>query len=409
MRRKSRSRRGTRSSSDDDSDEDSDGDVNMRDSTRKGKRGKKSRSGDSITEVTLSTMLKAQLTRETICNNIQDKELFKKMYQGAYVLLDITPVGQMDGKKSKIICKITSFDKYKRKYTISWKDAQKIPITTDLCGVLESAGAIKNMALDRVSNKLITAKDLLKFQYLLEQNSLRKTSETEVKRYLMKKKKIKKDSEMAESKKKTNFHEQINFTRAKMDANFEYQDALKKNDTDQISRMKYQLEKIKRKERNHKKNIQKQQTRQTIHTVNVRNVQAGVQRMEYAANLARERAKVEIMDKEFYLHSTRPSRPGILWRAKKSDGNDVPEETENVVEEEEEEEEVMEGDVKKAKKKIDRDGNVVKHNYEKQEDLDVEQNASKALFTVRKKKNNRFCGSKFGCTKLIKKTPTSNN
>jgi len=167
-----------------------------------------------------------------------------------------------------------------------------------------------------------------------------------------------------------------------MDANFEYQDALKKNDTDQISRMKYQLEKIKRKERNHKKNIQKQQTRQTIHTVNVRNVQAGVQRMEYAANLARERAKVEIMDKEFYLHSTRPSRPGILWRAKKSDGNDVPEETENVVEEEEEEEEVMEGDVKKAKKKIDRDGNVVKHNYEKQEDLDVEQNASKALFTA---------------------------
>jgi len=36
--------------------------------------------------------------------------------------------------------------------------------------------------------------------------------------------------------------------------------------------------------------------------------------MELAAKDAKVRAKTDIMDKEFYLHSTRPSRPGILWQ-----------------------------------------------------------------------------------------------
>ena len=317
-------RGGSSSSSDDDSDEDSDGDVRMGDGGGRGGRGE----GEEVEKVTLATMRRAQMKREDICLN-QTETHFKTMYKGCFALLD----NSRGTKKSKIIVRIHDWGKeYKRVYDLGWKDPNQPQVKTKLIAKLESAGSIHDMPLDKISNMTFTQLHLDAYNRLRAKNSLRYTTEKEVQKVLGKKKRTKELADSEEGRKLYSKDKRWthlpNLPKDKMDAHFQLADAQKNGDEMQQMFFEQVLKRIEQKEKQVMQMIKNQQIRQTIHEVNVRNKGLSVARMEIAALEAREKAKTEIMDKEYYLHSTRPSRPGILWRMKKGDGDDVVEMTE---------------------------------------------------------------------------------
>ena len=194
-------------------------------------------------------------------------------------------------------------------------DPHRRVVTTNLCGMMESAGQLKQMCFDRISNTRFNEKEVAKYHSLRKSSNLTATTELVLKRFLMRRKNLMDECKKeGAGKKKTNFDKHTNLTRATMDAKFHLRDCLAKGDEDGAKAMRKKLQTLDKKEKKRKMLIRAQKTRQIIHKVNVRNVDLSVARMELAAKDAKVRAKTDIMDKEFYLHSTRPSRPGILWQ-----------------------------------------------------------------------------------------------
>jgi hypothetical protein len=284
-----------------------------------------SRGGRDEAEVTLATMIQAQMKREHICLN-QTEDHFRTMFKGSFALLD----NSTKEKSSKIIVRVHDWGKdYKRYYKISWKNPNEPPVNTKLIAKLESAGSIHDMPMEKISNMTFSQQHLDAYKRLRANNSLPYTTEREVRKILGKKKRVQEIANQEPGKKtKQRWQKLPNLPKDKMDAQFELEDARKRDDESKQNFFKDVLRRIAIKEKTAKQMIKNQQIRQTIHEVNVRNVKLSVARMEIAALEAREKAKTEIMDKEYYLHSTRPSRPGILWRMKKDDTEDVVELTE---------------------------------------------------------------------------------
>mgnify|MGYP001380784673 CR=1 FL=1 len=169
------------------------------------------------------------------------------------------------------------------------------------------------MPLDKISNMTFTQLHLDAYKRLRDKNSLRYTSEKEVQKVLGKKKRTKELADSEEGRKLYSKDKRWthlpNLPKDKMDAHFQLADAQKNGDDMQQIFFEQVLKRIEQKEKQVMQMIKNQQIRQTIHEVNVRNKGLSVARMEIAALEAREKAKTEIMDKEYYLHSTRPSRP----------------------------------------------------------------------------------------------------
>ena len=85
-------------------------------------------------------------------------------------------------------------------------DPHRHVVTTNLCGIMESAGQLKEMCFDRISNTRFNEKEVAKYHKLRKESNLTATTELVMKRFLMRRKNLMDECKKeGEGKKKNKF------------------------------------------------------------------------------------------------------------------------------------------------------------------------------------------------------------